>query len=337
MKEGYVFLVIGSGSIARRHMGNIRKMYPDARIGCLSASGRIMNPVELVEGVVIYTSLDNALADRPTMAIVASPAPFHVEQAEALVGEGIPVLIEKPLSDSFQRFNATANLLLEEQGTAVVAYNLRFLPSAGVTKQIIESGKLGRIHSVSVDVGQYLPDWRPASDYRNNVSAQRSLGGGVLLELSHELDYIQWLFGAVQNVYCVSRTSGTLELDVEDQIDALLTSECGLVINLHMDFLQRAPVRCCKVIAEHGSLEWNLLKNSVTLHRNAGESTIFFEDADYDRNQMYVDELAHFVAVANGSSSPFVTVAQGLSILKLVDALKHSSATRSVVSLKEVS
>ncbi|MCD5987013.1 Gfo/Idh/MocA family oxidoreductase [Pseudomonas sp. CDFA 553] len=337
MKVGDLFLVIGSGSIARRHMANIKGMYPGARVGCLSASGRVMDPAELGEDVVIYSSMDNAIADRPTSAIVASPAPFHIEQAEALVRAGVPVLIEKPLADSLQRFKASADLLLEEQDTVVIAYNLRFMPSAGVTKQIIDSGQLGHIHSVSVDVGQYLPDWRPASDYRKNVSAQHKLGGGVLLELSHELDYLQWLFGPLQSVYCVARTSGALELDVEDLVDAFLTSECGVVINLHMDFLQRAPVRCCKVIAEHGSLEWNILKNRVTLHLNASESTVLFDDADYDRNQMYVDELAHFQDVANRKSRPFVTVAQGLSTLTVVDALKRSSATGAVVSLKDFS
>ncbi|MBI6853130.1 Gfo/Idh/MocA family oxidoreductase [Pseudomonas cichorii] len=337
MSETGLFLVIGSGSIARRHMNNIRKMYPYARVGCVSASGRTLDATDVGSNVIIYSSLDHALADRPFLAIVASPAPFHVEQAEPLLRSGIPVLIEKPLSDSLQRFAVSAELLLKSSKIVAVAYNLRFMPSAIAFKKVIESGKLGRFHGVTVDVGQYLPDWRPASDYRRNVSAQQSLGGGVLLELSHELDYLQWLFGVFKDVYCVSRTSGALELDVEDQVDAILTSESDLVINLHMDFLQREPVRRCKVISENGSLEWDILKNRVSLYRGAGGTEILFDDVDYDRNQMYLDELAQFVKVAHGVASPFVTVAQGLSTLRVVEALKYSSIHRALISLKEFS
>lgn len=330
------FLVVGSGSIARRHMNNIRAAYPRATVDCISASGRELRPDELPEGVTACTSLAQALARRPALAIVASPAPLHAEQAATLLSAGLTVLVEKPLSDSLARLAAHAQPLHEYRDKLVVAYNLRFMPSAVVARQVIESGQLGAIHSVASEVGQYLPDWRPASDYRNNVSAQRALGGGVLLELSHELDYLQWLFGAMRSVYCQARTTGSLQLDVEDTVDALMTAERGTVINLHMDFLQRAPVRRCRVIAEHATLEWDILNNRVALHEGGGRTTLLHDDPGYDRNRMYVDELTHFVDVAQAQSTPFVTLEQGLETLKLVEALKRSSATGASVALKDL-
>src|SRR5690606_29956228 len=102
---------------------------------------------------------------------------------------------EKPLSDSLESFARAGEVLLENSAKIEVAYNLRFMPSAIRLKELLTEQIVGRIHSVSIEVGQYLPDWRPATDYRKNVSACKKLGGGVLLELSHELDYLTWLFG----------------------------------------------------------------------------------------------------------------------------------------------
>lgn len=274
MTSNECFLIVGSGSIARRHMRNIQSTYPQAKIVCVSASGRELNSNELPSGVSALGSLHDALQVIPTFAIIASPAPLHVEQASLLASSGVSILVEKPLSDSLVRFASQGGASLNGK-RILVAYNLRFMPSIRVFKQYIDSGKLGRIHSVSCEVGQYLPDWRPDSDYRKNVSAQRTLGGGALLELSHELDYLQWLFGPVANVYCIARISGALELDAEDTVDALLVSQKGYVINLHMDFLQRTATRKCKVVGEHASLEWNILDNSVVLYSSLGKNKYF--------------------------------------------------------------
>lgn len=334
--SGKFFLVLGSGSIAQRHMNNILALYPQSRVGCVSASGRSLQLQDLPAQVIRYASLEEALVDRPDMAIVASPAPLHVAQAVRLVEAGAAVLVEKPLSDSVATFAEEGETIRRQQRVAV-AYNLRFMPSAIETRRVLASGLLGQIHRVLIDVGQYLPDWRPASDYRTNVSARKELGGGVLLELSHELDYVQWLFGAVESVYCVADQSGALELDVEDRVDAILVNQSGLVINLHMDFLQRAATRKCKIIGDNGTLEWDVLKNRVTLQRKDGACDILLDDSGYDRNQMYVDELRHFVELASGECEAFVSVEDALSTLALVDAMKASAASGQPVTLQEFS
>ena len=96
-----------------------------------------------------------------------------------------------------------------------VAYNLRYLPSAKKVKHIISERVLGRLTNVHIECGQYLPDWRPGTDYRLGVSAQKKLGGGALLELSHELDYLLWIFGSIRSVVAKLETTGTLDIDVD--------------------------------------------------------------------------------------------------------------------------
>ena len=327
-----IYLVVGSGSIARRHIANIKALFSQATVGCVSASGRELS-LEEVGADIVYASIEEALGAEPMLAIIASPAPLHVDQAATFLRTGIPVLIEKPLSDSLESFARAGEVLLANSTKIEVAYNLRFMPSAIRLKALLDEQILGRIHSVSIEVGQYLPDWRPATDYRENVSARKELGGGVLLELSHELDYLTWLFGTFNSVYCVASNSGTLDVDVEDSAHAILSREDGLVASVHLDFLQRVPTRICKIIGESGTLVWNLLQNSILLGTANNSEDIIFSDPNYNRNDMYLEEISHFVKVAVGERMPQVSIYQALDTLRLIEALRHSSVTRKVVDI----
>ncbi|WP_336315617.1 Gfo/Idh/MocA family oxidoreductase [Stutzerimonas stutzeri] len=326
------YLVVGSGSIARRHIANIKALFSQATVGCVSASGRELS-LEEVGADIVYASIEEALSAEPMLAIIASPAPLHVDQAATFLRTGIPVLIEKPLSDSLESFARAGEVLLANSTKIEVAYNLRFMPSAIRLKALLDEQILGRIHSVSIEVGQYLPDWRPATDYRENVSARKELGGGVLLELSHELDYLTWLFGTFNSIYCVASNSGTLDVDVEDSAHAILSREDGLVASVHLDFLQRVPTRICKIIGESGTLVWNLLQNSILLGTANNSEDIIFSDPNYNRNDMYLEEISHFVKVAVGERMPQVSIYQALDTLRLIEALRHSSVTRKVVDI----
>ena len=326
------YLVVGSGSIARRHIANLKQLFPDSIVSCISASGRPLLAAE-VGADIIYQSLAQAMENPYQFAIVATPAPFHVRQAAALLHGGVPVMIEKPLADSMATFEAAGDMLLANKHKIDVAYNLRFMPSAIRIKALLDERVLGKIYSVLIDVGQFLPDWRPTTDYRKNVSAQKKLGGGVLLELSHELDYLAWLFGNFESVFCITANSGALDIDVEDTVDAILRRKDGLIATLHMDFLQRAPSRTCKIIGESGTLIWNLLSNSISLHTSQDSEKVLFSDPHYNRNVMYMDELSRFSKVATGELSPAVGIDQALYTLRLVEALKKSSVMRQAVTI----
>ena len=336
MRKQATYLVIGSGSIAKRHIGNIKKLFVSARVGCVSASGRALSADDVGDDTVIYSSMDEALDDNPLFGIVASPAPLHAAYAAQLLSRKIPVLIEKPLSDSLQRYTVYRDVLAAHKDRIEIAYNLRFMSSALKFKALLDACAVGEVRSVSVEVGQYLPDWRPSSDYRKNVSAQRELGGGVLLELSHELDYLGWLLGGFETAYCVARNTGALEIDVEDTVDALLVRSDRLVVNVHMDFLQRAPVRACKVVGQQGTLVWDILNNGIILHTGRDQSRVLFEDPDYDRNNMYLDQLRHFSQVAQGLAAPVIGLDDGLQTLCLIEAMRKSVATGQAVKIGDI-
>ena len=324
-------LVVGSGSVARRHIANLRQLLPQAEVGCVSASGRVL-AAEDTAATASLASFAEALAWRPDLAVVASPAPLHLDHAVALLETGIAVLIEKPLSDSLARHTALADRMAPWRDRIEVAYNLRLLSSCRRMQTLLAEQVVGRIHSIHIDVGQYLPDWRPQSDYRRNVSANRALGGGVLLELSHEFDYLTHLFGRFDRVFCVTGHSGELEIDVEDSADVVLTRTDGVGAQLHMDFLQRKATRRCKVIGHRGNLHWDLVANSIALETATSQEMLFAEP-EVDRNAMYLELLRGFIDLAQGRATPRIRYEDGLAVLAMVDAMRRSSATGLPVEL----
>ncbi len=318
-------LVIGSGSIARRHIANLRTLLPAADVACVSASGRALSAYE-TQATVMPASLADALAWQPQLAVVASPAPWHLDHATALVAAGVPVLIEKPLSDSMATFQAARATLEPHRDRIEVAYILRYLSSSRAMKRLLNEGRIGRLHAVRIDIGQHLPDWRPQSDYRRNVSANKALGGGVLLELSHEFDYLRWLVGDFDTAYCITSNSGQLEVDVEDRADIMLSRRDGLVAQLHMDFLQRKSTRECKFIGEHSSLRWDLIANSIVLETAAGQDTLFAEPG-LDRNTLYLEQMSGLIAMAGGRRTPSITLEDGVAVLAMIEAMRRSAAS----------
>lgn len=324
-------LVVGSGSIARRHIANFRQLLPHADVGCVSASGRKLSADD-TSATILLDSFEEALAWKPNLAVIASPAPLHLDHAAALLETGIAVLIEKPLSDSLARHDTFATRLASWSNRIEIAYNLRYLSSYRHMKKLLSARIIGRIHSIHIDTGQYLPDWRPQSDYRRNVSANQKLGGGVLLELSHEFDYLTHLFGNFDRVFSIIGYSGELDIDVEDSADILLTRADGIVAQLHMDFLQRKATRRCKIIGQFGSLHWDLISNSIILETAATQETLFAEPG-LDRNEMYLELLRGFIDLSQGRSAPRIRYEEGLKVLAMIEAVRHSSQTGQPVNL----
>ena len=327
------FLVVGSGSIARRHLNNLKTLFPDGVACCVSNSGRVLS-VEEVGADIIFDDLNDAILSRPVMAIIASPSPFHINQAEKLLAYDIPVLIEKPLTSALSFLNDSEQLYKNKKNIDI-AYNLRYLPSMQEVKRLVDSGIAGTIYNVMVDVGQYLLDWRPGENYRDNVSAQKSMGGGAVLELSHELDYLLWLFGSFDSAFARLSSSEELGLDVEDRVDAVIFGVNGLVVNLHMDFLQRRLSRTCKIIGSQATIFWDLAKNSVEL-KGADTEEMIYSGTSYDRNQMYLDEVSAFYSVAKYGAEPLVGLDHSIEVMQLVEALKRSSVSNQVETIKKV-
>jgi predicted dehydrogenase len=321
-------LIVGLGSIGKRHLRLARTLLPNADIRVLRHQAGSAVP-DSANGS--FSSIDEALAFKPQTAVIASPAPFHVATAQALAEAGVHLLIEKPLSASL---NGVMQLLqtCQKQGTVLLTgYNLRFLLSLQCYHDLLEDGVIGKVLSVRCEIGQYLPSWRPDTDYRQGVSARRELGGGALLELSHELDYLRWIFGEVEWVKATLSRQSSLALDVEDTAHLTL----GFVpdVNGHqligmatMDFIRHDNTRLCTAIGENGSLRWNGLTGVVELYE-AGEKDwreLFIYPHQGDDS--YLAEWENFIACVNEHKTPLITGEDGFKVMQIIEAARISAA-----------
>lgn len=320
-------LIVGLGSIGQRHCRLIRARHPDADLRVLrhQVTDSAEAEVALVGANGVFFALDQALAFRPQVAVVANPASFHLPVVQALVAIGCHVLVEKPLAVEPA---GVADCINQAHRTGVmvqVGYNLRFLPSLGEFRRRILAGEVGRVFSVRCEIGQYLPSWRPGTDFRQGVSARPELGGGVLLELSHELDYLRWIFGDIVWVNAWLGHLSGLGLVVEDTAHLTLGFSDHAVGALSLDFARHDTTRGCTAIGTAGTLSWNALTGTVSRFAPGAATweTVFEHRAG--RDDTYLAQWLAFLRCVETGESPLVSGMDGLAVLNLV-AAAHRSA-----------
>ena len=316
--------VIGFGNVALRHRKNLKILFPDVEVFGMSASGRTLT--ETVDAVDrIFTNIGDLILAQPDIVIVASPSTFHAQHVVELIKNNIAVLVEKPLAATTGQCKSIIEAAAGRGSMVAIGYCLRYLSSASRMKDLIEERAIGEIYNTFATVGQYLPSWRTDVDYKRTVTARKELGGGVLLELSHELDYLFWLLGELSFQHAILRGSSELDIDVEQIADIVCHSEVGGVCNIHMDFLQKHAHRQCSFVGSKGRLDWNLIENSITLSNENGVSVVFCEP-DWDRNNMYLELLLDFLGRVSGNRNRCASPTEGLKVVRLVEEIKYKAA-----------
>ena len=319
------FVIMSLGSIGQRHLRNLRSTYPDAEIAVWRRpDGAGGAPPAGADRLCL--SLEEVLAFAPEAAIIASPASVHLEAALALAGAGVHLLVEKPLSVSAAGIDALIRLCQEQGVVLMVGYNLRFMPSLMRMRELVREGAIGQILSARAEVGQYLPDWRPAADYRQGVTARAALGGGVLLELSHDIDYLLWTLGLPARVTAAGGKYSDLDWDVEDIAEILLEyNEPRRLVSIHLDMLQLCPTRTCRVVGSAGVLLWDCIADRLDLFQAADQQWLHVDVPRLDdKNLMYIDQLTTFVDCIRTGRQPTCAGDEGRQVLQVVDAARVS-------------
>ncbi len=323
-------LIIGTGSISNRHVKNLKELLPKAKFKIVSSRG--LEYIDLNnENLLLQESMDF----RPDIAIICSPANYHLTIAKKLAEAQIHIFIEKPLSGTIDGIDEFIDIVDKNNIKIMVGYNLRFSESLLEFKSLLDNQCLGRALTASTEVGQYLPSWRPEVNYRNTVSAQSALGGGALLELSHELDYLIWIFG---NPICVSSKSyqvSSLDIDVEDLVLARVDFKregINLPVSIQLDFLQQKPYRKCKVICEKGALVWDAIEDTVSVHSADGNNFIF--QGDKNGNLTYIKEMKEFIDCIYFERPPLFNFKDAYKVLMLIQTMNQSSKLGKTINLK---
>jgi predicted dehydrogenase len=284
-------LVLGCGSIGSRHARNLAEL--GVHVFTFDVRSSVAVSVAAEAGGLAVAHRD--AAPDVDAVVVATPSVDHVADLAWGLERGAHVFVEKPLGTSMADVNRARELAVRHADRRVmVGCNLRFTDGYRALHATLDD--IGHPITVLAEFGWYLPCWRPDTDYRSSYSARRDLGGGIVLDAIHEIDYVIDLAGGVVDVAAQCTTSGALEVDVEDTAEIILRHQRGNVSHIHLDYLQPDYTRWCKVVAGNGSAFWDFAAGSLRVCREPGAGwTTLLEAADTDRNEMYLRELRAFL------------------------------------------
>jgi predicted dehydrogenase len=313
-------LVVGTGSIARRHIKNLQELDEIKRIYIYSSRG--IPPSGISDNKVFTQESLQNLQD-VDFAIIANETHKHISVATKLAEQGIHLFLEKPVSHKLQEAQELKELTSEKSILVFVGYNLRFLGIIQFLKKEIEKGRFGKIFFAQIEAGQFLPDWRPGRDYRKVYSAFKNQGGGVALELSHELDYMMYLFGFPSQWNFFSKKVSNLEIETDDIFEGIFCFQKDFVCNVHLDYLQQTKKRSLKIVGSEGTADCNLLNKNLTLSRTDPDSgklliSTIDDESLFDLDATYKDELKSFINTINRGSKPEISLHDGLQVLDLL-------------------
>ena len=299
-------LLVGYGSIGKRHAKNLMDFgiklyiltkYPD------NLDAIFLRDLEEIKDVNI------------DFCIIATPTARHLDALErCLTLSNIPrkILIEKPLECSYLRGKKIKDITKKYGIDIFIAYNIRFLKIFNVIKKFIKEQK-DTIRIIDVVAGQDLREWRPYKDYTESYSAHRDQGGGVDLDLSHEIDYVLWLFGDnFKNKIIFKNRISKLKIDSPD-IFKLILDYSTFIVDITLDYIRKPKERYIKILCEGSK---NLYYNFVTNILKIGDKQIAISD---DSNQSYKEMLKTLLDINDNNKNIFCSIDEGLNILKILE------------------
>lgn len=242
-------IVIGAGSIGRRHAHNLNNIGVETRLIDINESNNIRS----------------ILQDKFDMGFVCSPNVYHISHSIMLAERNIPVFCEKPFFTDYADVDILLDIVKSNKVNTMVGCNLRFSPEV---QKINPFSKY-----ISVHFGYNLEKWRPHTNHLESYSAQKKLGGGILLDAIHELDYLYYKFGKIKSISYTKHKLSNVTVDVEDLVTGRIEFDNGTIADFHLDYLSDEYQRYYEI------LDGNTLKK------------VEFNIS----NKMYEDEVQYFV------------------------------------------
>ena len=334
MKPDHI-LVIGSGSVGRRHARNLQAL--GCEVSCVDPRpDRLAQMAREVRTAHQFTNVDEALrrAREFSGVAVCSPPRFHVEQCEAALALGLPVLLEKPASvdaESCRRLHGT----LGGHGRLLLGYTYRWCNAVRRVKALLDAGTIGPVRHARFTMSAHLSDWHPWERYQDFFMASRELGGGAILDESHFLDLMIWFFGMPERVFARIEKISDLEIDTDDLVEIMAGYPGRFRATVHLDLFGRPHEKRIVITGEKGTLECSFNPNVVRVGRTA-EPTWDAEIFAADRNEMFLDVGREFLRMLNDDDhAPTCTLADGLRVLEVIEACRESQRAGSEVSVSE--
>lgn len=293
------FLIIGGGSIGRRHIKNLQSI-GYSEIYCLKRKKDLAFEKEF--GIQTIISTDE-LGNRKIDAVfICTPTSLHAEGIEIATQLDAAIFMEKPLIHEREDLRKIKQNLSDYHKVFFIGFMLRYHPLVQKIKSIIDSNVLGNVYSARLEFGSYLPFWHPGEDYKTGYAALKNLGGGVINTITHELDLIQYFFGNPQSVICDSKNLEKLGIQVEEIAEAIFGFD-DKIVTLHLDYLQKEYDRNIKILCDEGKITWNWHDSKVVVKKYKENTVEYWAPNEFEVNQLYIDELKDFIGLVQTSKS----------------------------------
>lgn len=339
------FLIAGLGSIGRRHFRNLIAL-EEKDIVLLRAHHATL-PDDELGGYQVETDLKEALKKhKPDAVIVANPTSLHLDVAIPAAEAGCHILLEKPVSHSLERLDVLQAAAQKSGSKILVGFQFRYHPTLTKAREQIQAGALGTVFTVHAHWGEYLPQWHPWEDYRQSYTARADLGGGVILTLTHPLDYLRYLVGEVESLWSFNGHISPLEVNVEDVAEIGLKFTNGAIGGVHLNYFQRPPVHRLEIVGTDGTLRWDNADGILYFYKmqmpfgsysDAPPAPVietFSPPENFERNQLFMAQTKHLIEIVRGEKQPICSLEDGTIALRLALAAKESESTHRFTTIQ---
>ena len=298
-------VLIGLGSIGRKHVQAIRIVKPDAQFIALRSQGNAEKE-EGIKNIFSFSELDV----KPDFVIISNPTNLHYESILQAIELNVPLFIEKPSLSSLEDSEELLGKINQNKIITYTACNLRFHPVLQFMKNYLQN-ESARINEVNIYCGSYLPDWRPGRNFREIYSAKKEMGGGAHLDLIHEIDYAYWLFGSPDFHQSILRSNSSLKISSVDYANYNLLYN-GFATNIVLNYYRKDAKRTLEIVLDDKTILADL--RSGTIKDNEGN--ILFEK-EFNVMNTYIDQMEYFINCIETKSTPMNSFAESLEVLKI--------------------
>ena len=302
-----IVLVIGLGSIGRKHVDALKKLDPNVVVFALRSK---MSSGVYFDVINIYSILD--LKSKVDFVIISNVTSEHHNSILQIIELNCPIFIEKPVLSSISHAETISKILKNKNIITYVACNIRFHPAIQFISNYLKINYL-KINEINIYSGSYLPDWRKGKDFREIYSSNKKLGGGVHLDLIHEVDYCVWLFGLPDKVISLNRNVSTLNIDACDSANYLMQYP-KYTATITLNYYRRDKKRQFEILTDDATILIDLEKNIIT--EMVTKKVLF--SADFNIIDTYLKQMDYFISYINSKRQPMNSFCEAVDVLKLV-------------------
>lgn len=331
-------LIVGLGSMGKRRIRNLQKLGYNQLFGFDLREDRVLETKKKYK-INCFNNFKNALDEKPTIMIVATPPHLHKEYAKKAIEQNIHVFLEVNLLSN----HVQSILKLTQKSSSVVCSSntMRFHPVVKKLKNLVEQKKIGKIYSIHHHVGHFLPNWHPWEHYKNFFVSRKETGGAREL-VPVELNWLTYIFSDIRSVFANVNKISNMDVKIDDNYQAILEFKNKIYCTLNIDVFSIPSVKETKIIGEKGTILCNFDESQIKINIGSSWKVIYLSKGNVatgykgitPAESLYEDEILNFLRAIQKRQNYSFSLKNELKILKILDTIEKSSKLGKKIILK---